>query len=142
MDLLCASPFYFWLALPLRKNACTCHRSTGVYLWGQSRQRLIFTRDIYDECIDKIIFDQVHRTAAKTRARQARAEASRLPPRNLNHRVEFGATDLIVVTQTFVRCVHQLAECCVVVSFRCIDRLQHARVFSDDVPRAQGDNGR
>src|SRR5438132_7516205 len=104
------------------------------YLRRKAGEAFISSANVLCELADRLTCDKTNRAASKAASGHACPENARLCFCQINHEVEFGTANLIVIPQAVVGICHEPAEGGEVATFQGIRGFCHAGVFGDYVP--------
>src|SRR5436309_8180027 len=117
---------FFNLTCPFGGGGCE-------YLRRKAGKTLIFSANVLRELADRLRYDETNRAASKAASGHACPENARLCFCQINHEVEFGTANLIVIPQAVVGIYHEPAEGGEVATFQGIRDFCHAGDFGDYV---------
>ena len=80
--------------------------------------------------------NQIDRTAAEAAASQSRSEHAWQRPRQLDHQVQLGTTDFVIIAEAQMRFIHQRAEAIEIPLLEGHRGFLDSCIFADDVTAA------
>src|SRR5262249_43410752 len=90
-------------------HAISCIQNVSIRT--HARARLIMAPQLVFHEISLSCIDEIHGAASKSAPRHARAEYAAKSASDLDHDVEFGAADFVVVAQATMRVGYEISHC-------------------------------
>ncbi len=114
----------------------TVYRAAGGEFRTQPDSLSIASVHFRDEGVDLVGMHESHARASESRAREARAHATRRGPSGFGHRIQLGTADLVVVSQALVAFAHESTHAGEVFHGEGFREFQAAQVLAYDVAGA------